>query len=94
MGGYQTRAGILAPNSRVLASENKDRNTLQYNMRVFKWLYWQVLVYMTNKKVHKRDAWIGFFDFQKVLRKRGFVNLWLLDLCETVISNIRQWTIT
>ncbi|KAK7285214.1 hypothetical protein RJT34_19976 [Clitoria ternatea] len=34
MGGHQTRTGVLAWNSRVLASGSRDRNILQHDMRV------------------------------------------------------------
>ncbi|KAK7300735.1 hypothetical protein RJT34_11584 [Clitoria ternatea] len=34
MGGHQTRTGVLAWNSRILASGSRDRNILQHDMRV------------------------------------------------------------
>ncbi|CAN1746915.1 Protein FIZZY-RELATED 3 [Linum perenne] len=34
MGGHQTRTGVLAWNSRVLASGSRDRNILQHDLRV------------------------------------------------------------
>nr|KYP44750.1 Protein FIZZY-RELATED 3 [Cajanus cajan] len=34
MGGHQTRTGVLAWNSRTLASGSRDRNILQHDMRV------------------------------------------------------------
>lgn len=34
MSGHQTRTGVLAWNSRILASGSRDRNILQHDMRV------------------------------------------------------------
>lgn len=34
MGGHQTRAGVLAWNSRILSSGSRDRNILQHDLRV------------------------------------------------------------
>ena len=34
MGGHQTRTGVLAWNSRILASGSRDRNILQHDLRV------------------------------------------------------------
>ncbi|KHN07567.1 Protein FIZZY-RELATED 3 [Glycine soja] len=34
MGGHQTRTGVLAWNSRILASGSRDRNILQHDMRI------------------------------------------------------------
>ncbi|WJX17907.1 Protein FIZZY-RELATED 3 [Trifolium repens] len=34
MAGHQTRTGVLAWNSRILASGSRDRNILQHDMRV------------------------------------------------------------
>lgn len=33
-GGHQTRAGVLAWNSRILSSGSRDRNILQHDLRV------------------------------------------------------------
>jgi cell division cycle 20-like protein 1 (cofactor of APC complex) len=34
MAGHQTRTGVLAWNSRILASGSRDKNILQHDMRV------------------------------------------------------------
>lgn len=34
MAGHQTRTGVLAWNSRILASGSRDRNILQHDLRV------------------------------------------------------------
>lgn len=34
MSGHQTRTGVLAWNSRILASGSRDRNILQHDLRV------------------------------------------------------------
>jgi len=84
MGGHQTRTGVLAWNSRILASGSRDRNILQHDLRVPD-------NYISKLVGHKSEVW----RLQKYLNdvlgnmqtKLTFLRISIIQVCGLKWSN-------